>query len=150
MKWAGPMKKLCVDPLGGQVSEETVSLIESRGVILEPCPAEAAWKHGKVERHGDVLRDMIHKVMTEQDSAELEDVIDACCVAKNNLVQVSGYTPSQWVLSQNPRVPEQLLQDQSSMSMWDFENHSESFRALVELRISARQAYIFRLIPRKD
>ena len=75
--------------------------------------ADAHWQLGKTEVHGGWFSRVLEKVLLDvspKDHSEwMECVHAAHC--KNQLIQVYGMTPSQFVFGQNPRVPENLLDE---------------------------------------
>ena len=62
------------------MSEQMRARLEARNISIDPVPPEASWKKGKVERHGDMLRDMVHRVLRAAE-VDFDEVMEQCRVA---------------------------------------------------------------------
>ena len=82
-----------------------------QGTTVLAGAAEASWTRGLVERHGAYLRDMVEKMRADgvPEDTPLPALIDKAAAAKNMMSRLRGYSPSQWVLATQPRVPESLM-----------------------------------------
>ena len=84
------------------------------GILQVTAEADAPWQNGKC---GDLLRDFLAKgletevVFTPDD---LEDLLAEIVSLKNRRGNRSGFTPCQLVIGQIPRVPNELLSEDSA------------------------------------
>ena len=75
--------------------------------------AEASATRGLVERHGAYVRSMVEKMVHDEmpDDMSAQSLFDKATSAKNMMSRIRGYSPSQWVLATQPRIPESLMID---------------------------------------
>ena len=60
-----------------------------------------AWQRGRIERHGDITKQMLHRMDQDQTISDLvtfDESLRMCCHVKNQLTRVRGYSPEQIVL----------------------------------------------------
>ena len=77
-----------------------------------------------------------------QTTDQLDDAIDQCVSAKNQMYMIEGYSPSQWVLAQNPRVPDSVLEENPDINLWNADQKGMDFQRHMEVRQAARQAFL--------
>ena len=101
----------------------------------------------RIERHGQILKDMLSRMDTQKPIATLSE-FDECLAqrfsAKNALVRVRGFSPEQLVLGKSVRVPASLTSCDSvaSHELAVSEGmEAESFRQNLARRAAARQAF---------
>ena len=144
--WAGNPKSFYTDPAGEFVSQTWTTMLQSRNI--EPIIWTEAWQKGRVERHGAILKQMLSRY--DQDSpientAEFDQILLACCQAKNSLTRQQGYSPEQIVLGKSIPLPASLSSDDSasahSLAAGD-DLESEAFRKHLEIRTKARKAFL--------
>lgn len=63
VRWAGTPHDFSVDMERGLVSREFVDALAEAGIKVSPIAGQAHWQHGKIERHGAILKDMMSKVV---------------------------------------------------------------------------------------
>ena len=121
-------------------------MLQSRNI--EPIICTEAWQKGRVERHGAILKQMLSRY--DQDSpmentAEFDQVLLACCQAKDSLTRQQGYSPEQIVLGKSISLPASLSSDDSasahSLAAGD-DLESEAFRKQLEIRTKARKSFL--------
>lgn len=115
--WAGVPDTIYTDPAGEFVSQEWLSFCQENGI--EPRMSTEAWQKGRVERHGQTLKNMLHRFDQENTIITpqmLDEVLRACCQAKNALARHGGYAPEQIVLGKSTKVPASLVSDDSTVS----------------------------------
>eukprot|EP00435_Cladocopium_sp_Y103_P053201 s487_g17.t1 len=86
----------------------------SRTMEFNEKIADAHWQLGKVERHGQWFAQIFERVIDEcrpQSAEEFVDCVMQTLCAKNALISESGVSPYQLVFGRNPRIPQDLLQD---------------------------------------
>ena len=70
-----------------------------------------AWQRGRIERHGGIMKHMLHRMDQDRPIADLsqfDEALRMCCQAKNQLTRVRGYAPEQIVLGKSTRLPASL------------------------------------------
>lgn len=144
--WAGPPKTLCFDEAGEYLSQSWKEFLQSESIV--PQVSAAPWQRGRIERHGDTLKNMMYRMdnqSTIRDTDEFDLVLQSCCKAKNTMINHQGYSPEQAVLGKSSRVPGSILSDEQRTAH-DFVMHdtpqAEKFRQGLERRLAARQAFL--------
>ena len=88
------------------------------GVLRHITAPESPWQNSRAERRGGWLK---QKLSQELDSGqgiatnldELDELLTSLVSAKNRWFNAGGYTPTQLVFGELPRVPGELLADNS-------------------------------------
>ena len=147
IRWAGAPRFLIADPLPGQTARDFSEFLGAQGTTVMIGVAEASWKRGVVERHGDYLRRMVSKVLTDGVTLpDMQTLISHLCAAKNMMSRIRGFSPSQWVLATQPRLPESLMNEDEADDATPFRNIEEDdvseFANTVRLRDAARRAFV--------
>ena len=113
ISWAGQPTEIICDPHRVNLSDVLTTPQELAGSTIQVTAADAHYQLGKVEVHGGWFNQILERVMSEftPDSKEswLECVFAAHC--KNELIQVYGMTPAQFIFGRNPKIPEHLLDE---------------------------------------
>ncbi|CAE7202177.1 TY5A [Symbiodinium sp. CCMP2592] len=142
--WAGIPEEIIVDPDQANLSAALTVPQELAGSHISSTAAEAHWQLGKVEVHGGwfsrVLEKVLAEVMPHDRAAWLECVYAAHC--KNELIQVYGMTPAQYVFGRNPRVPTDLLDEPLQVIPATASLYEEGLARRVATRQAARHAVI--------
>lgn len=90
---------------------------EMQGTSIRPIAAGAHWQLGKTESHGGWFAHVLDKIIEEHQPQSQEEWLS--CVAhahvKNQMIQVHGHSPHQFVFGKNPNIPEDLLNDPVSV-----------------------------------
>ena len=113
VSWAGPPSELVCDPAKPNIAEAFTNPLESLGTVVKITAADAHWQLGKTEVHGGWFGKVVARIIAERSpssQSEWEECVQAAH-CKNQLIQVYGMTPSQFVFGKNPRVPENLLDE---------------------------------------
>lgn len=144
VSWAGVPREVIVDPARTNVGDALTVPLELAGTTIRITAADAHWQLGKTEVHGGWFSRVLEKVlldMSPKDHSEwMECVHAAHC--KNQLIQVYGMTPSQFVFGQNPRVPENLLDEPVEVVPATASLYSDRIARQVAIRQSARKSLI--------
>ena len=107
MKWAGPPLKVTVDMEGGFQGQEFWNRVCSSGASISSIAGTAHWQAGKVERHNQTVKDMMHSVIRHGHVKGREDMrrmSREVTWAKNSLVREHGWSPVALVFGREPRV----------------------------------------------
>ncbi len=144
--WAGNPKKVYSDPAGEFVSHPWKAMLQSKNIEQVICTE--AWQRGRVERHGYVLKQMLSRYDQDQpieNIQEFDQVLLACCQAKNALTRQQGYSPEQIVLGKSIALPASLSSDDNaaahSLAIGN-DLESETFRRQLDIRTQARKAFL--------
>jgi len=106
IKMYGPMTSLISDQEGGLASEVGAIWAERHRINLR---LKAKYQHaGTVERHHEILRQVIHRMLSQCRSENLlvdfEDVLAEATFVKNAMVVVGGTTPYVGLFGRFPRI----------------------------------------------
>ena len=115
--WAGPPKEIVLDPAQTNLGDPFVLPCELQGVQIRPIAAGAHWQLGKTESHGGWFAQVLNKIIEEHQPSSKEEWLSCVSHAhvKNQLIQVHGYSPHQFVFGRNPHIPEDLLNEPLSI-----------------------------------
>jgi hypothetical protein len=145
--WAGFPKSLYLDPAGEFRADRWLSFLQSHNTHVH-MTAEA-WQRGRIERHGAILKDMLHRLDAEQhfeSTAQFDEMLTLSCQAKNQLSKQNGYSPEQVVLGKSTALPASIASDDAASAAHALALGSdlecERFRELLDRRTKARQAFI--------
>ena len=144
--WAGNPKKVYSDPAGEFISHPWKAMLQSRNIEQIICTE--AWQRGRVERHGHILKQMLSRYDQDQpieNIQEFDQVLLACCQAKNALTRQQGYSPEQIVLGKSIALPASLSSDDNvaahSLALGS-DLESDTFRKHLDVRTQARKAFL--------
>ena len=100
----GPPSKFLSDNGGEFINQELLDLCEAYNITLKTTGAEAPWSNGLIERHNQVLGNMLDRVLGDL-NCNFEIALAWCVNAKNSLQNVHGFSPYQLVFGHNPVLP---------------------------------------------
>ena len=104
--WEVPLDFLLMEGLNFQgVFQEGLML---DGTADERTAAFAPWQNGIAERHGQTWKSMFYKTMkgfSPQTHDDFEEIMDQVTLAKNTMLNRSGFSPYQRVYGKQPRIP---------------------------------------------
>ena len=148
VKWAGAPRFLLVDPHRSHSARQFIEQLGAQGTTVLVGAAEASWTRGLVERHGAYVRSMVEKMVHDgvPDDMSAQSLFDKATSAKNMMTRIRVYSPSQWVLATQPRIPESLMiddEDEDRVPHKDIpESQDDEFARSVRVRDAARRAFI--------
>ena len=124
---------------GGEFCNESmIELAEKFNLNLKTTAAESPWSNGLVERHNQIMGEMITKTQ-EDTGCTLDMAIMWSVAAHNSLTNVHGFTPFQLVFGRNPVLPS--LQSDRPPALSE-ESTSDMVRKNLNCIHAARQAHI--------
>jgi hypothetical protein len=145
-KWAGFPLEVSIDMERGFGSQEFVEALGKSGVHVVPIASQAHWQHGKVERHGSVVKDMIMRVFQEVDPKTPEHVqwvADEVTGAKNMLVREHGFSPGQLLFGKEPRCFGEIEANGEPISFhFSVGDRNSKVAMRMKMRHEARMAYV--------
>ena len=144
LSWAGTPRTISLDR-GTHNRGVFQQELEKRGVEFRYAATESPHQIGRVERHGGVVKTMLEKVVESQHLTGHMDIslgLSMVMETKNNLENIAGFSPAQWVLGKTPRcgdgVPEQ---EEFAGGSADGDPQSV-FNRRAQLRVEAREAWM--------
>jgi hypothetical protein len=128
--------------------------LESLGIEVHYCPAEAHWIIGAIERRNSILRMILEKLIDQfviHGLQQLDKIIPLAMHAVNSSTWTRGRSAFQAVFGRVPRLPCGLLTDPTSLATsagkWDEQDNlqakaeiirSEAQRHLLDINVSQR------------
>lgn len=107
IRWAGYPLELSVDLEGGFISQSFVETMSRGGIMVTPVAGQAHWQHGKIDRHGSTLKDMILRVVKQTGVVGKDHMtwvgIEAA-MAKNSLIREHCFSPAQLLFGKESRL----------------------------------------------
>eukprot|EP00435_Cladocopium_sp_Y103_P061236 s2072_g22.t2 len=144
ISWAGQPSEIICDPHRVNLSDVLTTPQELSGSTIHVTAADAPYQLGKVEVHGgwfnQVLEKTIHEFSPNTKEAWLECVSAAHC--KNELIQVYGMTPAQFLFGRNPKIPENLMDEPLEVVPATAALYEEEVARRVSVRHAARRAVL--------
>ena len=146
--WAGPPKTIYVDPASEFRSELWQDHMQSLDANIKMTVGDAHWQLGRVEAHVSIAKKMLDRMDLERpitSNFEFEEALTPAFNAKNSLSRIKGYSPEQAVLGISRKLPGSLTSNADVRGITMAEGGgpaSDRFRASLELRASARKAFI--------
>ena len=145
--WAGPPVELLVDSATEFNSHEMDSFCQSFNICKSTTCPEAHWQNGRIERHGEVLQQMLNKYQEDiaiNSYQDLQQALWHCVHAKNACSLRRGFAPEVLVLGKHTRLPGSLSGDSQVTSHLLAESESQQgiqFRENLARREAARKAF---------
>ena len=106
-KWAGPPTQVTVDMEGGFQGREFWQRVSDGGTVLLSIAGTAHWQAGKIERHNQIVKDMLMATIRQTQTKGREamrKLSREVAHAKNCLVREHGWSPVALVFGREPRV----------------------------------------------
>ena len=122
--------------------------LASEGCHFDTSARASPWQLGQIERHGDIWKGILKRMVWGEQLAGKDDMIHATSAinaAKNSLVRKAGFSPSQWVLGRSIRLPADLTDDGEAVRLGTLAlsaTPSSRFYYKSKLRFSAREAFV--------
>lgn len=146
--WSGFPKQIVCDR-GLHFRGELPSFCGRHGIQMRNAPPETPEAIGRVERHGGIAKAMMKKMCAEVQPYNIEQMqrcANEICLVKNSTARVGGFSPSQWVLGQNPRgtptfMNEEALADLGAVG--DAADPESMFMIQHEARAAAKRAFVY-------
>eukprot|EP00435_Cladocopium_sp_Y103_P032199 s207_g8.t1 len=115
--WTGAPKEIVLDPAQTNLGEHLVGPCELEGSHIRPIAAGAHWQLGKTESHGGWFAHVLDKIIEEHQPKSQEEWLQCVMHAhvKNQMIQVHGYSPHQFVFGRGVNIPDDLLNEPVSV-----------------------------------
>eukprot|EP00435_Cladocopium_sp_Y103_P051036 s1582_g15.t1 len=145
--WAGTPSEMVMDCGGEFVAEPWKEFLQQENI--KPILTAAPWQRGRIERHGGIIKEMLHRIDSSQpihNEAEFERALHQAFRAKNSMSTVCGYSPEQAVLGKATKLPASIISDESTPAHLQADSgegpEADRFRSSLELRVLARKAFV--------
>ena len=130
LSWFTPFgaPRVMVSDQGVHNSGKVNALLQAHGVEVRKVGVRAPFQLGLGERHGGLLKDVMKRSIHNgqlQGAEAISSLRAEATRAKNNLINLGGYSPVQWVLGHTP-------DDLTSLMSHDVEEHLGVHQSLVD------------------
>ena len=112
--WAGFPERGVVTDRAKYFLADFAEEIADHGCNFDTAAKASPWQIGQIERHGGLWKETFRKLCWDQQISSHEEVLWATSAtnqAKNSLVRKSGFSPAQWVLGKDVRLPASLADE---------------------------------------
>ena len=136
----GPPDELLLDAEGAFKGLRFEVLQAQCGIQVRCVPSDAHWQLGRAERHGQALRYVTSRLVSQFAAvtvAELNLCVAMATHAKNTLVRKAGSSPAQWVFGRNPKLPASLMSDGGNIEPCQLTSDSERLQHIEAVRTRA-------------
>ena len=134
----GPPTKFLTDN-GGEFSNASfLEMAEALNIRVLTTAAESPWSNGLVERHNGTLCEILHKVLAENKTS-FETALAWAVHAKNSLMNVNGFSPSQLVLGYNANMPSIMTDKPPALNELDTKEYIAEHLQCIQ---RAREAFL--------
>ena len=112
--WAGYPEYGLITDRGKYFLAEVAEEMAGHGCHVEPAARASPWQLGQIERHGGIWKASFRRAAWSQQVAgptEVKMLTAAVNQGKNSLTRKAGFSPAQWVLGRDLRLPADLADD---------------------------------------
>lgn len=146
VKWAGRPTEVSIDLERGFGSSQFAESLGEAGIHVVPIAGQAHWQHGKIERHGAIIKEVLSKVIVQNhvtSGDELAWVANEVTMAKNALARERGFSPSQLLFGKEPRLYGELEENGEPCCFhFGIGDKGTQLAKRMKFRWEARHAYI--------
>ena len=138
----GPPSRAILSDNGGEFcNEKFQEFAESFNLEVKTTGSHSPFSNGICERHNALLTDTLEKVTQDHPEIDLDTRLAYACMAKNNLSNVSGFSPYQVVLGINPNIRSNITSRIVSLGIEpSFSSVSKHLAALQDARLAFLKA----------
>lgn len=142
--WAGTPHRVVVDCGGEFIAEDWKQFLQKENIV--PDLTAAPWQRGRIERHGQTIKEMLARIDNEENitnDSQFDKALHQCFRAKNMLSSVCGYSPEQAVLGKTSRLPASIISDEETPAhLHSIADDTGRFFDSLRLRTEARKAFL--------
>ena len=114
------------DDEGAFRDQKLIEWIEAQAIRVSVIAGEAAWQVGKHSRHLEVLKENMSLLSSEVGpQAKAEELLALSLASKNEMHNVQGYSPNQWVFGQDKTRVQSFLQNGDNMATSSLRDRNE-------------------------
>ena len=142
--WTGPPKEIVLDAAQTNLGAPMVVPAELDGIHIRQIAADAHWQLGKTESHGGWFTKVLEKLIDSYQPSNREEWLECVVHAhvKNQMIQVHGFTPCQFVFGKNPHIPTDLLNEPLNVIPATASLTEEGLAKTQSMRTTARKAIL--------
>eukprot|EP00438_Fugacium_kawagutii_P008061 Skav219569 [mRNA] locus=scaffold3203:12014:25029:+ [translate_table: standard] len=146
--WAGYPERGVFADRAKYFFKEFSEAMAAEGCYFDTAAKASPWQIGQVERHGDIWKNVLKRLVWAEQLAGKEMMIHATSAtnqAKNSLARKSGFSPMQWVLGRSIRLPADLTDDAEAVRLGALALSTvptSRFYMKSKLRFAAREAFV--------
>ena len=130
------------DDEGAFRDSQLITWLEGQAIRLSVVAGEAAWQVGKHSRHLEVLKENMSLLSLEVGpEIKAKELLSCSLAAKNEMHQVSGYSPNQWCFGQERDRMQSFLQHGNHLPAQSF-RENETFEASLQRAEAARRTFL--------
>ena len=122
-----------------------IEMCNELDIPIELTASGAHWQNGLAERRIEQMKYMSDRIFEEKQVIGAEFVsiaLSAACFAINSLANREGFTPQQWALGQNVRIPGSLMDERTTVvEHQEALNRKGAFWKKLDLQESAARAF---------
>lgn len=113
ISWAGQPDEFLCNPARTNLADALTTPNELAGSVIQVTAADAHYQLGEVEVHGGWFNQILDKVIFDCARNDQDPWIECIHAAhcKNELIQVYGMTPAQFIFGRHRKIPENLLDE---------------------------------------
>ena len=145
--WAGYPERGVMSDRAKYFLADVAEDLAAHGCYVEPASRASPWQLGAVERHGAIWKSTFQKIVWSNQVAGREEILmttSATNQAKNAMSRKGGFSPAQWVLGRDIRLPASLADDTEvarigAQALAD--TPGTKFHRKAQLRFAAREAF---------
>ena len=144
-KYFGYPDEMLLDAEGAMRGWDFEIICAQAGVKIRFVPPDAHYQIGKAERHGQAVKQIMWKLVSQfaaTTAEELQQLANMACFAKNTMARRSGASPCQWVYGRAPKIPTATLSEPDALEAKQVINDSERLRRIEEQHLQAMLAYL--------
>ena len=134
-----PSKAFYSDNGGEFLNNDFVNFAASMNTTIRMTFADAPWQNGLVERHHATADIVYEKLMADNPDMDAQTAINHASFAKNSDVNVSGFSPLQIIMGQNPSFPGLAEADPGSSNLDSSSKVMKALKHLDEVRVAYRK-----------
>ena len=144
ISWAGVPREIILDPARTNVGAPMTVPAELEGTHVRPIAAGAHWQLGKCESHGGWFNRVLEKLIDDYSPQDQKGWLECVTHAhiKNQMLQVHGLSPCQFVFGRNPHIPQDLLNEPLSIVPATASITEEAIAKTQAMRTTARRTLI--------
>ena len=147
LSWAGYPERGIIADRAKYFLSTFAEEFDAHGCLVSAAAKASPWQIGQVERHNDLWKTTLKRVVWTQQVSGRDDMLMAIAavnMAKNSMSRQHGFSPYQWIMGRDLRLPA-ALSDESEVTcsgmMALAETPGSRFFRQNQLRAAARESF---------
>ena len=105
LRMFGAPQAILMDNGGEFYNHKMKDFCQNFNIKILSTGAHSPFQNGLCERNHMIVDQMVDKMMSHDSSMSFENALSSAIFAKNAMINVNGYSPSQLVFGRIPRIP---------------------------------------------